>query len=227
MLHVHHRVRRSDVDDRPPREDALHGLPENLPLRGPPEVVHDHEAAPQEILPQTIRLGVAQVPVAHLRRVDPGVVIETVIGQGCVPGFSDVDPGQPVHAGLEVPLRGGHVHHPPAPAGTAAAETAAAEPAAAEPSSGSEKVRILDPNEVELGIGSERGRHVFALPRPVLSQDGASQKEQKHRRRRKSRTDLPHMEHYRMRAAPAGSPTGSCPPAKWRTASTPRARACP
>ena len=128
---------------------------EQLPLFIAPEIVRHQEAAAQQILAQPRGFGVAQVPPAGLRGVDPGVVEDAVVGQAHVPRIAHVHAGQPLKSGGEMHLGVRPVHHPPARAHAAARGVAVAAARA-------RQVRILHPQEMKFAVAHQTG---VLLPR--------------------------------------------------------------
>lgn len=117
---VHERVVHFQFEDGLVTKGALHGFAKDLPFLWPIEIVDDEEAAAQQVFAQAGGFGVAQIPVAGLGGVDPGVVEKAVVGEWKMAGLADVEAGEAADAEGEVVVGFGPVLHPPAAAKTAA-----------------------------------------------------------------------------------------------------------
>ena len=95
-------------------QNAGHGVTEEFPLLGAPEVVDDEEAAAQQIFAEAGGLGIGEVPPAGLGGVDPGVIEEVLIGEAQMAGVAGVEAGEALDAEGEVVIGGGPIDEPPA-----------------------------------------------------------------------------------------------------------------
>src|SRR5258707_12145760 len=113
-----------DLDDRPVGKDALHAFRENLPLHAAMEVIAHEKSTAQQVLAQSFRLRVGQVPMAHLHSVKPRPMenVVTIVEVDRLFDGTGMDACQPAERLREVPVRTRIVD---GPVGSAASPVAA------------------------------------------------------------------------------------------------------
>src|SRR4051812_16615854 len=93
VQNMHHRIRLRNIGDGMTRQDSLHRLAKDFPLLRPPEIVDHQEPATLEVFPQPRSLDVTQSPPSCLRRIDPGIVKNSIVCERHMAWITSVNSG--------------------------------------------------------------------------------------------------------------------------------------
>lgn len=140
---VHDGIVVSDFGDHLIGIDATHGGGEEVPIGGTMKIVDDEEAAAVEVFAEAFGLVGAEIPVAGLGRVGPGVVEDAIVGEGKVEGVAGLNAGEAADALGEVDIGFGPILLPPAAA------------AIVEPAAGLGMINVFDAEELVLSALGE------------------------------------------------------------------------
>src|SRR5581483_7178153 len=198
---MENRIAVRKVHNRPVRKNSLHGFQKNFPLYRAVEVIAHEEPAALQIIPHLLDLGIGELPVSDLDRVQPRIV-EHVVFVIQVHGLLDrtnMNPRQSAQCDRNVAIGGRVIRGPTRPA---MLPISAPKPTKAPVQERTGVRRIHQPREDPFGRHLVIGRHRDVIltrilaPRPLPRQrNGACTQEQNSERNPGQRPRIPDSTH--------------------------------